>query len=430
MPGNQAAPLRDLLESAFDSLPCGVVVFDRRFRMLLRNRLARHLLPNHETVVEALASLSLESRMEDWPAELTRVLESSQPRRLDIARAATRDLPELFLSIALNPLPPDDAGLAPGGVLVLEDVSDRISMERRLGVSERLAAVGKLAARVAHELNNPLDGILRYANLALRRLAQVGDGAADGVNEDKVQLCPADGREDRCTAGRSALGPARTNQELIRYLEGVRSGILRMEEILSTLLEFSRSTPSALEQATLNKIVEDAVEVMEGRADESNVTVVCRLNAPDIALARGSSLFQVFCNLIKNAIDAMGDGGTLTITTRRADADVVITFEDTGVGLPPDIDKIFEPFYTTKEPGKGTGLGLAVCRELIEKYAGTITAQRRRPRGSTFIVTLPIDNCAVSAPAGRPRTGTEQPEQEVDTHRPAGRCGAKPEGEA
>jgi two-component system, NtrC family, sensor kinase len=239
-----------------------------------------------------------------------------------------------------------------------------------------MAALGRLAARVAHELNNPLDGILRYVNLAMR-----------------VNL--------------SGGGDPRVGD----YLEKARGGLLRMAQITTALLEFSRSSHAPPEQATLNTIVNDAIAAMAGRAADAGVTVDCRLNGDDLPVARGSNIFQVFCNLIKNAIDAMPTGGTLTVTTSMEAGDVVIAFEDTGIGLPEDADRIFEPFFTTKEPGRGTGLGLAVCKEIIERYGGSIVAQRRQPAGTAFVVRIPEKNCggasvtAANAPAASERIG-------------------------
>ena len=225
------------------------------------------------------------------------------------------------------------------------------------GEFARMAALGRLAARVAHELNNPLDGILRYVNLALR------------VNQSG--------------------GDPRINE----YLDKARGGLLRMAQITTGLLEFSRASHAPPEQATINRIVEDAIASMAGRATESGVTVKRELLAVDLPVARGSNIFQVFCNLIKNALDAMPDGGALAIKSQCEAGDVVIVFEDTGIGLPEEAERIFEPFFTTKAPGRGTGLGLAVCREIIERYGGSISANRRQPAGTAFVVRIPEKNC-------------------------------------
>ena len=347
-----------LFGSVFESLGSCLVVFDKRLNIILRNQSAKALLPAATDAAETLALLTVEGVCVDWQGELRSIMQGPGCRHFDALAPRDGDRPETYLEIVISPLRDVDTGMTVGGLLMAEDVSARISMERRLAVSERMAAVGKLAARVAHELNNPLDGILRYTNMALRR--------AETVDDPKI-------------------GP---------YLECIKSGITRMTQIVSALLEFSRSAPGADEQATINKIVEDALSTLEGRAGEANITVVCNLHQADMPVIRGSSIFQVLCNLIKNAIDAMSESGTLTITTEIVGPDVVVTVADTGTGLPDDIEKIFEPFFTTKGRGKGTGLGLAVSREIIERYGGSITAGRNKPRGTIFTVKLPVRNCS------------------------------------
>jgi two-component system NtrC family sensor kinase len=314
-------------------------------------------------------------------------METGLPRRLDVTLNRPGDEPDVYISILIDQLKNPETGEAMGGLLLAEDVTSRTSMERRLAVSERLAAVGKLAARVAHELNNPLDGILRYTNLALR----LTDPQQQSANATPEALL----------------------QKLREYLENTKSGITRMAEITSALLKFSRNAPAAFEQATINKIVEDAVSAMEGRTSESNITVICNFLRSDMPVVRGSNIFQVFCNLIKNAVDAMPDGGTLAVTTSIQDGDIMVVFEDTGIGLPKDAAKIFEPFFTTKAPGKGTGLGLAVCKEMIEKYSGTITAASRESGGAAFTVRIPVRSLE-TPPIGVPELRDELQESSAD----------------
>lgn len=226
-------------------------------------------------------------------------------------------------------------------------------MEHRLAVAERLAGLGQLAARVAHELNNPLDGILRYVGLARRLDAEAG--------QDKS----------------------------VEYLDRARDGLVRMAGILRSLLEYSRGAPVGPHAATLSGILEDAVRSFESQASAANVTVVCSFHEPRMPIGNAGSLFQVFCNLVKNAVEAMPSGGTLSIKTRSAMGGLEIHFEDTGCGLPSEAEKIFEPFFTTKPHGQGTGLGLAVCKELVEKAGGRIRAEARANGGARFSVWLP-----------------------------------------
>jgi len=232
------------------------------------------------------------------------------------------------------------------------DKAKKANTQSQLANTERLATIGKLTSKVAHELNNPLDGILRYINLALRIIEQ--------ENLEKPK----------------------------EYLLQCRQGLMRMVQIVSELLEFSRSSYAFSEEyVKIEQIIEDAIKTMDLA---SNIRVL-RNYAPDTPQIRSDNLFQVFCNLIKNAVDAMPDGGQLSISTRlAADNTTVVEFRDTGNSFAPEnAEVIFEPFFTTSK-GKGTGLGLAICKDIIERYHGRITAENAPEAGSIFTVYLPI----------------------------------------
>jgi signal transduction histidine kinase len=234
--------------------------------------------------------------------------------------------------------------------------SEKTDTQKRLADTERLAVLGKLTSKVAHELNNPMDGILRYINLTMR--------IAEQENLEKAK----------------------------EYLTQCRQGLMRMIQIVSELLEFSRNTYTSFEHVKIEQLIEDAIKTMDMRAETSNVQILSSY-APDIPEIRVGNLFQVFCNLIKNALDAMPAGGQLKISTRlAADNTAVVEFRDTGVGFAPENAKvIFEPFFTTKDKNKGTGLGLAICKDIIESYNGRITAENAPGGGSIFTVYLPVE---------------------------------------
>ena len=166
---------------------------------------------------------------------------------------------------------------------------------------------------------------------------------------------------------------------------------MRMVRIVSELLEFSRSTYTPFEAAKVERIIEDAMKTMDVRSEGSNVRIL-RNYAPDAPKVRSGNLFQVFCNLVKNAVEAMPEGGELSISTRlSADNTAVVEFRDTGVGfVPENAEAIFEPFFTTKDKDKGTGLGLAVCKDIVERHGGRITAENAPGGGSIFTVYLPV----------------------------------------
>ncbi len=234
------------------------------------------------------------------------------------------------------------------------DITKKANIQRQLADTERLASLGKLASKVAHELNNPMDGILRYINLTMRIVEQ--------ENLEKAK----------------------------EYLTQCRQGLTRMIQIVSELLEFSRSTYAPFEHVKIEQLIEDAIKTMDTKAETLNVRILSSY-APGIPKIRGGNLFQVFCNLIKNALDAMPEGGQLKISTYlTADNTTVVEFRDTGAGFDPGNTKvIFEPFFTTKDKSKGTGLGLAICKDLIERYNGRITAENAPGGGSIFTVYLP-----------------------------------------
>jgi signal transduction histidine kinase len=133
---------------------------------------------------------------------------------------------------------------------------------------------------------------------------------------------------------------------------------------------------------------------MSEPADRGGVTITAAFQDQHMPPVRGSRLFQIFCNLIKNAIDAMPDGGRLTIASGIEDGEVVICFDDTGIGLPAEVEKVFEPFFTTKSAGKGTGLGLAICKDYIERLHGTIEASNRPEGGASFTIRIPAASLA------------------------------------
>ena len=220
---------------------------------------------------------------------------------------------------------------------------------------ERLAALGRFTVKIAHELNNPLDGILRYINLADRSI-ELGN-----------------------------------TEKLTEYLGQSRSGLLRMVRIVSELLEFSRSRYTPMDEpVAIEQVIEEAIKNTCGRADAPEVEIIRNFTA-DLPKVRAANLYQVFCNLIKNAMDSMPEGGALEITTTiERSGQIVIELRDSGCGFDPaNAEAIFEPFFTTKTQGRGTGLGLAICKDLMARHGGHVSAENHPDRGSIFTVYLP-----------------------------------------
>lgn len=242
------------------------------------------------------------------------------------------------------------------------DMKQKAESEIRLLQSEKQASIGKLAAGVAHEINNPLTGVLTFTHLLLRR---------KDIGED-----------------------VRTD------LQNIANATERVRKIVKGLLDFSRQTKLDPEPLDVNRLVRSAISLVENQALVRGVSLACEPgeDLPMLTVDRGQ-FESVMLNLIINALDATEPGGKITISTglsvspseshRRG---VEITVTDTGCGIPPEhLDKLFDPFFSTKEVGQGTGLGLAVSYGIVERHGGTIHVRSEVGRGSTFTVWLPVD---------------------------------------
>lgn len=353
---NEDARVELLGKAVVQSLPIGVVAYMPDLRIITANPRAAKLIELDDYIDKSLAKGTDKKGSPGlaWTEQLKEVLSKNQPRTFDNVNYTLNGKMKL-LRIICTPLKTTESAQSLGGTVIIEDVTEKVNTQRQLAGAEKLAAIGQLASRVAHELNNPMDGILRYVNLSLRIIEQ--------ENLEKPK----------------------------EYLAQCREGLMRMVQIVSELLEFSRNSYVSFEYVKIERIIEDAVKTMEARAEAAGVRI-SRSYAPNIPKIRSSNLFQVFCNLIKNALDAMPGGGQLSISTHvTADNTAVVEFRDTGVGLPTEnTEAIFEPFFTTKDKVKGTGLGLAISKDIIERHDGRITAESAAEGGSVFTVYLPV----------------------------------------
>jgi signal transduction histidine kinase len=340
-------------KSIVQSLPIGVIAFDKDLKIIEANPQAAMLIELDDYIDKSLAKGTDDKVWLGWRQQLKSAVSGGKPCMFDNVGYISNGKTKL-LRIICTPLKEAKTARNLGGTVTIEDITERLNIQRQLANAEKLAAVGKLASKVAHELNNPLDGILRYVNLAMRIVEQ--------ENLEKPK----------------------------EYLVQCRQGLMRMVQIVSELLEFSRSTYAPLEYVKIEQIIEDAIKTMDKGAETLNIRIL-RDYSPDTRQIRSGNLFQVFRNLTKNAVDAMPDGGELRISTRLAANDtIVVEFHDTGTGLPKEnTEVIFEPFFTTKDKGRGTGLGLAICRDIIDSYHGRITAENALEGGSIFTVYLP-----------------------------------------
>jgi len=230
-----------------------------------------------------------------------------------------------------------------------------VAVQMQMAQSEKLASIGRLAAGVAHEINNPLGGILTFSMLAL---------------ED----CDDD-------------------HPLKQSLEVIVKQTLRCRETVKGLLDFARQSSSTSSLTEVNPVVDKTLLLLENQASFQNIRTVRKFapNLPNVLIDAGQ-LQQVVINIVINAADAMEENGTLTIETLRAPngSEILLQISDTGKGIPEDIlPLIFEPFFTTKKVGKGTGLGLSIVHGIVTRAGGKIEVSSS-PKGTTFTIRLPI----------------------------------------
>jgi signal transduction histidine kinase len=239
----------------------------------------------------------------------------------------------------------------------------QMSLQAHILHQDKMMSLGRLAASVAHEINNPLSGVLNYIRLMSHIVAA------------------------------EALGPMETHK-FKSYLDIVEKEVQRCARIVSNLLTFSRKSDVIFKPVDIRELIEQCLLLSGHRLQLSNIETKIDFSEPlPVIQGDANQLQQCLINLVFNAIDAMPDGGLLEIKARSSEdrRSVVITVTDNGGGIAPEnLARIFDPFFTTKQEGQGTGLGLSTTYGIIEKHKGTIDAQSRTGHGATFTIKLPV----------------------------------------
>jgi len=335
----------------FDAITDGISIHNADFRIMRANRALAEKLGVTPQALIGRHCYELFHRS-TAPTEICPHFQTFQSGRPHTEEMALPDLKGVFLVSAYPML--DERGRVKASIHVLKDITEYKQMQAQLIQTEKMAALGRLAASLAHEINNPLQAL--RSGLSLLRDQRLG--------EEKRQ----------------------------RYLEVANREVERLITTLEQMLDFSRPSAEQRERSDINALLEETLILVSKKLQHSRVTVRRQLASklPPVR-AVTSQIKQVFLNIILNALDAMPDGGELIVTTGW-DGDrqtVWIAFTDNGIGIPmEDMPHIFEPFFTRKS--KGTGLGLAVSYSIIERHNGHIEVESRVGQGSKFTVFLPI----------------------------------------
>ena len=363
---SEAEAQRRFTEAIIDSLPLSLYAVDGDYRIVVWNRnreLGELGLPRGSVLGKNIFSVLTRQKREVLESEFARVFESGEIERLEqettIASGETR-----HWLISKIPMWIDDSDQVSHVITVGEDISARVEANRAVARAEKLAAIGRLASGVVHEINNPLATISACAEALESRLQE-------GAFADSAAL-----------------------DDLTEYLGLIRGEAFRCKTITNGLLDFSRTRAAQHVPLNLGDVIAAAARLLSHQQRGGNIqsTIETPDDLPPVSGDPGQ-LQQAIIALATNAVDAMPEGGMLKISSSHQGSCVLVEVSDTGVGIPPEnIAKIFEPFFTTKEVGRGTGLGLAVCYGILAEHGGSLEVQSTVGVGTTFTITLPAIN--------------------------------------
>ena len=352
----ELARLKDFNENIIESISVGVMVVNLHGRITNWNGALEQIygLKREEVIGRRIAEV--------FQSEMLRALRDlmgrgewreGEPANIYKFRAQTPDGRDLTLNISLAALQSKTAKIE-GSLIAIEDVTERVGLEAQLQQSDKLSSIGLLAAGVAHEVNTPLAGISSYSQMLMQQIPD---------NDPRRQL-----------------------------LEKIYRQTSRASSIVNNLLNFSRLTEARYAPVDLNRVIDDTIQLLEAQLRNTEIEVVrSYTNDLPLAFGDGPKLQQVLMNLILNARDAMPHGGRLEISTESDEDSAMVEVRDTGLGIAPEhLAKIYDPFFTTKQIGKGTGLGLAVSYGIVRDHGGHIDVESKLGEGTRFQITLPL----------------------------------------
>lgn len=352
-------------EAILDTLPISLYAIDRDYRIVAWNRhreIGKQGIPREAALGRNVFDVLPRQPRSILQREFERAFETGQIERVEQKTADERGAIKHWL-ISKIPMRDSATGEVTHVISVGEDITARVEANHAVARAEKLAAVGRLAAGVVHEINNPLA---------------------------TIAAC-AESLENR--ANENAFGKGEDVDDLRDYLNLIRSEAFRCKSITNGLLDFSRVRTGHRTPLNVAEVVQAAAKLVahQKRGENIEIRVESAEKLPAANIDEGQ-IQQAVIALATNAIDAMPDGGQLTFRVFARRQRVFVEIEDTGVGiLPANMTKIFEPFFTTKEVGSGTGLGLAVCYGIVTDHGGNLTVRSTVNVGSTFTLSLPIN---------------------------------------
>ncbi|MGI8844060.1 MAG: two-component system sensor histidine kinase NtrB [Gemmatimonadaceae bacterium] len=358
---------RRLVQKIVDSLPLGLYVIDREYRIQAWNRkreTGMQGVSREEAIGRTIFEILHRQSAATLRAEFDEVFSTGRIRQTELDTLAAGE--HRTFRMSKIPMRLDD-GAVTHVITIGEDITESRRAQERLAQSEKLAAVGQLAAGVMHEINNPL--------------ATIGV-CADGIARRVEALAPDES----------------TRKAIDEYLALVWHEVDRCRGIADRLLDFSRPRPMVLTTLDVHDILDKTLLLLAHHSRFRRTTVRRDFESTPLTIsANVEALIQAFMALLLNASDAMENAGTITLSTRAnsASGELVVEIVDEGHGIPrEELQRLFDPFFTTKEPGQGTGLGLSICYGIINDHGGRIEVESEMGQGSIFRVFLVLESAA------------------------------------
>ena len=354
---------RRFTEAIIDTLPVSLYVINRSYNVVAWNRnreLGDQGIPREDVIGRNIFEVLTRQPKQTLLTEFERAFRTGQIERIE-QETTNENGEKRYWLISKIPMRDKLTGVVTHVITLGEDITARVEANRAVARAEKLAAVGRLAAGVVHEINNPLA---------------------------TISAC-AEALESRASEG--MFGNSPDVDDLREYLGLIRSEAFRCKSITNGLLDFARTRAGQRSPVNISEVVNSAARLIihQRRNEAAAVQVETEKDLPFVSGDSGQ-LQQAIISLATNALDAMPDGGTLTLRSYEQEGYVKVEVKDTGVGIPPEnLTKIFDPFFTTKEVGKGTGLGLAVCYGIVTEHGGRLDVQSTIGVGTVFTISLP-----------------------------------------
>ena len=351
-------------EAIIDTLPLSLYAIDRQYRIVAWNRnreLGELGLPRGEALGRNIFDVLTKQSRELLAREFGKVFATGEIHRVE-QESVTESGETNHWLISKIPMRADENDEVSHVITVGENITVRVKAYRAVARAEKLAAVGRLAAGVVHEINNPLATIAACAESLEKRIKE------------------------------GAFSDSPDAEDLREYLGLIRDEAFRCKTITNGLLDFSRLRAGQRVPVDVTEVIKAAgrLVTLQERGDNIQIVVEAAAGLPRVSGDVGQ-LQQAVVALATNAIDAMPEGGTLTLTAICSNSRVLVQVRDTGIGIAPEnMTKIFDPFFTTKDVGRGTGLGLAVCYGILSDHGGRLDVRSTVGAGTTFTITLPV----------------------------------------